>query len=169
MGERFYNAGINLFISYPYFILGVILSRYKDKIHNYSNRYVELLLFMISAIALFLSAFYNGGVWVYENGFGGNLMLYYLGGISGTLLVGICCKWLNGLKFSFVRDISIGSIVILGLHWYTLFPISYVIKNEYAAALVIMVVFIPVIHCCKRFFPLILGVYRVGKIHRARS
>lgn len=160
-GKFFHNAGINIFISYPFFLIGVALSHYKEQINKFCHRPTEVGLFLLSAGLLFVSAYYNSGVWVYKNDFGGNILLYYLGGISGTLMVAIFCKWLNSVRWAIIQDIAVGSIIILGLHFYLIAHIRRLIPNELAISIIIMLLFIPIIRFCKKHCPIVIGSYRL--------
>ena len=160
-GKFFHNAGINIFISYPFFLIGTTLSRYKEQINKFCHRPTEIGLFLLSAGLLFVSAYFNGEVMVFKNDFGGNILLYYLGGISGTLMVAIFCKWLNGVRSAIVEDIGVGSIVILGLHFYLISHIRRLIPNELAISIIIMLLFVPIIRFCKKHCPIVIGSYRL--------
>ena len=70
---------------------------------------------------------------------------------------------LRNLKSKVIDTISVGNILILGLHpifirAYHLLPEVYqTVYMDYFAALVILFAFIPIIHLSKRYFPVILG------------
>ena len=74
------NATANVFVAYPFFVLGDFLQRYKIYLNNYHNKSV---IFTCSAICLFIVYIcgkYNDCVWMYMGGYGNNLILFLIGG-----------------------------------------------------------------------------------------
>lgn len=154
---------INVFISYHFFCIGLILKKYKLQINNFHNIYVEVMLFFISLLFIYICGKYNGYVWVYINGYGENFLLYLIGGVSGMVLVYVISKWLNKIKLSIVRDISFGTIVILGFHYNLIGMIDNITSNKIIISIIIMLLFVPFIRFCEKYFPYVLGMYRAKK------
>ena len=155
------NSLINVLISYPFFVFGNVLGKYKAQINNFHNRYIEILIFLLSIFFVYICAKYNGEVWVYINDYGNNFILYLLGGIFGFALVFVVSKWLNRVNWSIVHDISTGSILILGFHLVLLGKVINYIGDSFITSVIILLVFVPVIRICKKYFPYILGIYRI--------
>ena len=157
------NSLINVLISYPFFVFGNVLGKYKAQINNFHNRYIEIFIFLLSIFFVYICAKYNGEVWVYINDYGNNFILYLLGGVFGFALVFVVSKWLNRIDSIIIREISTGSIMILGLHGFLLGKLKPVIENGLFVSIIVLFAFIPVILFCKKFFPYILGIYRIKK------
>ncbi len=106
---------------------------------------------------------------MYVNGYGNNILLFLLGGLAGTTMIYLMAKWLDSLKMKVVVDISNGTIIILGFHAYLIsiirdaFPTPSLWDAVYA--LLIVLVFIPIIWIVEKKVPCLMGKYRVGKRH----
>lgn len=111
------NAYINVMLSFPFFYIGMLLKAYKATINKKEQSSIYFLVFSFAVIITLLCSIYNGNVWVYMNDYGNSYLLYLIGGLSGTTLIFIICKWLDKVKLSIVSTISTGSIIILGLHF----------------------------------------------------
>ena len=100
---------------------------------------------------------------MFDATYGKNIILFFIGGISGTMVVFLMSFMLRNVKSKVIDTISVGNILILGLHpifirAYHLLPEVYQsVYMDYFAALVILFAFIPIIHLSKRYFPVILG------------
>jgi hypothetical protein len=109
---------------------------------------------------------YNNNVGLHNCDYGGNMFLCLLGGISGTMMVFAVSKLL-GHAPDYVVIISRGTIIILGFQKIIialvreLFPASYA---DIIFAVIIVILFIPLILWTERYFPLMAGKYRINKI-----
>lgn len=157
------NAVANVLLSYPFFIIGLILRKYKEALNNGFGRNKETLMFLITIIITSVCTYLNGNVWVYLNDYGNSFMLYIIGGISGTAIIYILSKWLDNIRLSVVTTISNGSIVILGLHYMLIGYTKITPSLDFISALLLLLLFVPVIKLCEKYCPLVLGVYRMKK------
>ncbi len=109
-----------LFPSLPFFLLGSMLQdvdAHKLKIWLYRLLPLFFVLYLLMAV-------WNGRVGILNLNFGHNYFFFFVGAVSGSALVFGACMLLPNNKF--VRTISIGTMLILGLHmdfYEILFPI----------------------------------------------
>ena len=161
---NYFHLGSSL-LSFPFYIAGYLLKlKYKDSVAWLKKRY-----WMISLIfALYLVGLSFNGFTSLEGCVVGNHVLFmYLSGICGTLLVVISTHLLKNQN-KWVYILSCGTIVILCTHGfllnttinkYPLFELYSVEWYSYAiiGCLVIMLIEIPVILFCSRYFKWAIG------------
>lgn len=157
------NAVANVFLSYPFFIIGLILKKHKESLNKGFGKKNEIAMFLFFILITGICTYFNGNVWVYLNDYGKNFILYIIGGFCGTAIIFILCKWLNNIKLSVVSTISNGSIVILGLHFMFIGYTKITPSLDFVCALILLMLFIPVIKLCEKQCPYIIGVYRIKK------
>lgn len=175
--EYFGFSFCNVFIAYPFFLVGYILSEYcYDKVivlSSFLERKYRCLSFL-GGVA-FLSLLYvfspmNGIVYMIYGGFGNQIqrfLLYSFIGIIGVYLLAVvfsrhkCTKW--------GKTISSGSILILAFQGYfieRIVPRLEILtggKNalyEYGSvmiSIIIMLLFVPIIKWFQRYIPIVLG------------
>ncbi len=159
------NAIVNVCTAYPFFLFGNILRRYKEVIDEFNNKLYLFVILLIGIAVIYLCGEFNGYVWMYLCGYGNNIPLFLLGGIAGTVSVFALSK-LIGRCPRFVEILSIGTILILGVHgkmideirvWTT--PSAF---DLFYAALIVLV-FVPLTKLALTYFPAILGMMRVNK------
>lgn len=154
------NSIVNTFISYPFFMFGVLLKKKKEIICRGLNAKSCILVLTLSIIVTLLCSHFNGEVWMYRNDYGKSFLLYLIGGISGTLGIYIICKWLDKINSSIVTTIANGSIIILGLHFYILSYLHICKELDFISAFICLILFIPVIKLCEKKLPMLIGAYR---------
>lgn len=157
------NAIANISLSYPFFIIGLTLKKYKELLNKDFGKKNEIAMFLFFILITGICTYFNGNVWVYLNDYGKNFILYIIGGFCGTAIIFILCKWLNNIKLSVVSTISNGSIVILGLHFMFIGYTKITPSLDFVSALVLLLLFVPVIKLCEKQCPYIIGVYRIKK------
>ncbi|MBQ7946841.1 MAG: acyltransferase family protein [Bacteroidaceae bacterium] len=157
------NSVANVFVSYQFFLFGLFMRRYKSYLNAPHNKMGQILLFVICLLILFVCGKLNGHVWMYNNGYGRNILLFFMGGIAGTVLIYLISKSLMAIDSKIVRYISQGNIIILGLHFYTIGYVNSIFNNKILTSVAIMLIFIPVIWLFKRYAPYALGIYRLRK------
>lgn len=119
--------------------------------------------FIVGVAIVIGVGWYNGAPWMFDATYGRNIILFFIGGIAGTVDVFMVSYLLRNVKSRVIDTISMGTILILGLHpifirAYHLLPEVYqTVYMDYFAALVILFTFIPIIYLSKRYFPVILG------------
>lgn len=164
------NAIVNVCLAFPFFFFGIYLQSYKKYLDKCYGAFIENTIFFISVLIVILCGAFNGNVWMYKNDYGENLVLFLIGGCADSCTLFILCKWLarrfGDCKTIFI--ISKGSIIILGFHYFfiellphfTQVPVLSAIM-DYAAALVIVLLFVPVIKFSELHLPYLIGKYRL--------
>ncbi len=159
----------NVSVAYPFFLTGFILKKYAFKITEWITSF-SLIKIISTLIILFIVTFaiskVNSAPWMYKNGFGVNYLLFYIGGISGTMLIFIISIKLNVFNGKILEMLSLGTIIILGFHGYFIMATNlvsgHILKlhlniTSYLVAALILLVFYPIILFFKSYFPIILG------------
>ena len=158
------SAILNVCVAYPLYIIGLQLhcmDKYFIYIFNFYNR---LLLFAISIITIVICAKYNGYVWMYNNGYGNNFLLFLIGSISGTIMLFALC---TGKKNKFDNCITIsskGNIITLGFHQIFVYLCRIITPNpsyiDFLYSAIILLLFFPIIIICRNYFPILSGSYK---------
>ena len=159
------NSIVNVCTAYPFFATGVFLRNYKELLNKKHNYMILSFTLVCSIVFMYLSANYNGYVWMYICGYGGNMLWFLIGGIAGSTCIFVFSKML-GRTPTFVKQISKGTILILGFHIYIIPLFRSFYQNpiwDFLSAFIIVLLFIPIIVFAEKHFPLILGKYRLNK------
>ena len=150
-------------LSVSFFLWGGILKRcYEWNKTHHTKTTCMFLLFVCVGIVVLIE-WLNGSPRMFNAMYGRDLMLFIIGASAGTLGVYFITRLLPSRQSKNLVTLSNGMILILGFHqllikFYIAVPIVY--RNtvtDYIAAVVILLMFIPVIKICERFFPAILG------------
>lgn len=161
------NAIVDVCTAYPFFALGILLHDYKAILKEWNQKGMLVLMGVCGFLLVSICCLYNGSVGLHSCNYGGNMLLCLLGGISGTIMVFAVSKLL-GRASKYVVIISRGTIIILGFQKIIIalvrvfFPASYA---DIVFALIIVILFIPIIIWTEKYFPLMAGKYRINKIH----
>lgn len=158
------NAIYNTSLAYPMFVIGGVGKYLKiDHINKIPLSY--LILFFITGLLMVIGIeWYNGAPMMFDATYGNNIILFFIGGIAGTVSVYAVSFMLRNVKSKVIDTIAVGNILILGLHpilirAYHLLPKSLqTVYMDYFVALVILLAFIPIIRITERYFPVILGL-----------
>lgn len=159
------NTFINVFTAYPFFVLGVFVRDYRYLFNEWDNRVMLFLAFLCGLFIVISCCHFNGFVSLFQCDYGGNMLLFLLGGISGSIMIFAVSKLL-GHTSKIVGIISRGTIIILGFHKLFIslvgafFPSSYL---DIIFAALIVVLFVPLIIIIEKYFPLMAGKYRINK------
>lgn len=164
----------NVLVCYPFYYIGALAfvhcqSHIKVLCSFVQNKRLQCL-FLICAMLLILLLVtpYNGFVMMYQCGFGHNILLFLLLSVIGIGVIFLLSVMLEKQRPSFLRIISQGNIVILAYHYLgiRIFNIICSRVNEnmmnddiltFCIALILMVMFIPIIKSVSRYFPIIMG------------
>ena len=157
------NAVIDVCTAYPFFALGVLLRNYKQMINALNNKVLLIAAFVCGLFVVALCGTYNGYVGMYSCNYGGNIFLFLMGGVAGTVMIwGLSV--LFGCAPMVVTIISRGTIIILGLQkilidlvWAFVAPSVW----DVVFAALILLLFIPLIIATEQYFPLMAGKYRI--------
>lgn len=162
---KFHSALLTVFLSYPFFILGFALKKYKNYLIDISLKKSVVLLILAFPIVYFCAKI-NGCAYLVNHEYGNNLFLFICGAIAGIVLVFAVAKLFSNIKIQGIMDISKGTIIILGFH------VQFVVllcklyrlasfEEILFVSLVILLIFIPIIRITERFCPILIGKYRI--------
>lgn len=157
------NSFINICTAYPFFALGLVGRDYKNMLIGLNNK-IKLISFVACGLLLIaLCGKYNGYVGMYCADYGGNIFLFLLGAVAGTIMIWAISKLLGNAPKAIVV-ISRGTFVILGFHKMLIdFVRAYLSPSflDIAFAMLIILLFIPIILTIEKYLPLMAGKYRV--------
>lgn len=153
----------------PFFMVGQYLRR-RDWLRDISGR--ALISFVMFFFLSIIGVYYNDGVNIYDRDFGPSPFLYYPLAFIGIGQLVAFSMLLNKLRFKVIEILSMGTIVIMGLHgieglYFTTFvkrlfnvdihaymylPIVY-----FSYSLIVMFISYPVILLLSRWMPWAIG------------
>ena len=155
------------FVSYPFFIIGYALRHWKEQISAYRPNKYTFCWIVISLLLVFLCGHHHEYVFMVVCGYGDNFLLFLLGGMAGSAFIYFLSKLLDNLRWRFITDISIGTIIILGFHGHLVKAFRSIFSAnsplDILFSILIVLLFVPIIRFCQSYFPLIMGKYRVKK------
>jgi len=149
----------------PYYYIGYLMGQYNlFKACNPMHNSICSILCFAASILLFdwhLDAFYSGQHMLHIVLFYPVNVLFFFGVLNG-------CKVFNGFKWSFITNLSNGTLIIIGLHIILVTIFNYALKHLlnmicyywYTAlptALVIIVLLYPIILWAKHHSTILLG------------
>lgn len=156
---------LNTFVSYPFFIIGYYLRNMKNKLSHYqANRYTAFWI-VILLFVVFLCGHNHKYVLLYICGYGDSLILYLIGGLAGSEFIFLISKLLEKFQWRIIKDISIGTTLILGFHMHIISFIRHFFCTasfmDLIFSIIIVLLFVPIIRFCKLHIPVIMGKYRI--------
>ena len=158
------NSIVNICTAFPFFAAGIFLKTKKDYISSLNSKALLCLVFLTGAFVVYICGHFNDYVWMYHCGYGNNFFWFLTGGIAGSCCIFALSKMLNYTP-AFILTVSKGTILILGFHGYliSLFRgFFHMSIADFVFAALIVAVFIPIIMMAEKYFPLILGKYRIS-------
>jgi fucose 4-O-acetylase-like acetyltransferase len=160
----FSNSIANSALSLPFFALGVALQGHRSALTHLGGKLQLGLLFVVAIVVMVVAAQLNGDcVWMCVCTYGNSMVWFLVGAVAGTVGVYALSRLL-GRAPSFVVIISCGTILILGFHIHFIDLLRKFTSEsyaDYALAALVVLLFVPIIVLAKRYFPLILGKYRL--------
>lgn len=162
------NAILNITVAYQPFAIGVFLKRYKNQLDQYSPSLPSALgLLFFSILSIAICEKINGEVWVFNNGYGRSFLLYLLGMFNGAVGVYTLSKIFTQFAQTIIYTLSFGNILTLGFHQIFVNIINIYMEPmpyfSYIMAIIIILLFYPIIILCNNRFPILLGIYRTHK------
>lgn len=156
------NSNVNALLCMPFFLIGLWLKPLKAYFIGLHNYALEALLFLIGVVGVFLCGYFNGYVWMYLAQYGNSYALYILGGMSGTLMLYIVSLWLSRLPYhQMMSTLANGTMLIIGLHIIIVRRLTELPNRlwgeDLLAAVLIMLMFVPLVRLAELFFPVLLG------------
>lgn len=156
------NANVNVLVCMPFFLIGYFLKPLKSVFNNLHNYCIEIALLVVAVALVVVCGHYNGYVWMYLCGYGNYYVLFIIGGMVGTVMLYVVSLWLSRLPYrNMVLTLSKGSILIIGIHIVLVrrlveLPDRIWIEDMFMAILILLL-FVPVVRLAELFFPLLLG------------
>ena len=163
-----YLTPMGLMRNLPYYYIGYLLGQYHlFKDCNPKRDFICSILCFAASILLFawhLDAFYSGQHMLH-------IVLFYPVNVLFLFGVLYVCKILDGIRLSFITNLSIGTLVIIGLHIVIVTIVNYAfvhllhLNNSICyqwfealpTALIIVALLYPVILLAKSSIPLLIG------------
>ena len=103
--------------------------------------------------------FLNGAPWMFRNDYGNDFSAFFIGGVSGTALIYCIAKFFENKTSNTLVLLSNGTLVILAIHPQFLRLIGTcgfeLGLSKYVLAIVILVLFVPILSFCKRYLPIL--------------
>lgn len=154
------NAVEDVCVSLPFFSIGYL---FKILEKDYMFVYDKLILVLTIAIGIgiiVVIGHLNGLPWMYKNQYGNDFGLFFIGGISGTILIFCISNLLDKITSKHLINLSNGTLVILAIHpliilGYEFFFGAVFSLMGYVIAIFILLAFIPILWFCRRFIPLL--------------
>jgi fucose 4-O-acetylase-like acetyltransferase len=150
------------FMAFPFFALGYLCKKF-----NRPNK--KIVVNSIIAIAAFgltlLLCKYNGGIGINGFNYGKNIIIFYINGISGSVMI-IGISMLFNKKLKIITIISNGTIFILAFHSYFAAMILRIIKMHgqglnlvvgITISLITLLSMVIPIMVVKKYMPIIIG------------
>lgn len=150
------NSIIDVLLAYPVFMVGVYLKRF---LHSDLSRIQYSYIAVIGLIAIVTSGIYNSWVMMYDCSYGNDIIMFFIGGVSGSIGLFSICKILPTNRCKLLTLIAEGNILILALHPLVIkyVPSSLPHLLYWIISILVILLFIPIIILTKRYFPIALG------------
>lgn len=165
LGTQYENAIENVFVAYPFFLIGGGLSKFRLKINDFRNIALLILGGLLCVCIICYCGDYNGYVQMYRCMYGNSIILFLLGGIAGTAFIYAISKLVLAIVSISSTCIAKGTILILGLQMPIIHLLSEYANYEgniveaFVLSLLILLFFIPLIKMAEKYFPIIIGQY----------
>lgn len=159
------NTVIDVLIAYPFFALGVFVRHFKSLLNGWSNKVTLVSAVVFGLLLVWLSDLNNNYVAMYKCDYGGDMLWFLVGGVAGSMMIFAVSKLLGRASMP-ITIISRGTIIILGFHRLFIDLIRVFLPASYLdilLAAVIVLLFIPLITMAERYFPLLVGKYRISR------
>lgn len=132
------------------------------------NRQIITIIGIV--IFQYLAAYYNGVATIIVSDYGRFLFLFFLLGVTGTLMVLLCSQFIisritHDSLNKVIMTLSIGTIIILGFHMhfvklFNTFMVTYSLDRDiycYPFSMIILILFIPIIKIIRTYIPVLIG------------
>ena len=158
------NAYVNTLEAFPFFIIGHYCRNLETKVTHQIKIYHLLMIIVLSTLIVAFCGIYNGYVQMFQNLYGHNFILFLVGGIGGTIGVWAFCRIL-GKTNCVIMIISKGTIIIMGFHVVFIKSFQKILGHsfiaDYCSAIILTLLFVPIIYFSERYFPYLIGKMRV--------
>lgn len=164
------HATHNFFALQIFFFTGQALKQ--TKIKNISNSLYQSIIWLLLSIvsfAAFISMKHTSTYTTWSE-----MIFFYILGFTGSSMILGIGFILNQIKSTINYNISIGTMVILGVHWMCIGVFNFIIEKylhtdsisyssliAFIISLLVTAINYPLIILCKKHFPLLLGKIRI--------
>ena len=93
------------------------LSKKNDIIRFFKNNYINVIMLLVFFALTYLEFVYNGGLAFHRGNWKGNIILGYLGGFTGIIMVITISSILSKFKFKAIYLVSISTLIIMSLNY----------------------------------------------------
>lgn len=109
-GVKVYSSYVNLFVCYPFFTIGYFFKKFNNGVLVFVKRskniYIMLTI-IIGIYAIYIAGYYNGMVQMFNCGYGNNIWLFLLGGVSGTFVLLIVSMLLDAKDYRGIAGLTV--------------------------------------------------------------
>ena len=99
-----------------FFFVGY-LSKKNDIMRFFKNNYINVIMLLVFFALTYLEFVYNGGLAFHRGNWKGNIILGYLGGFTGIIMVIAISSILSKFKFKAIYLVSISTLIIMSLNY----------------------------------------------------
>jgi len=160
------NSIIDVCTAFPFFTIGILCKQINNYLSELKSKSTLITLFVVGLLLMVVCERFNSSNYMYMCVYGNNILLFLIGGFAGTSTIFSLSKMLHSKPNSIVT-LSKGTILILGFHpWFILWIRTHQPTPslfDFLFALLIVLFFIPIILFSEKYFPIILGKYRITK------
>lgn len=165
-----YNSFLNTTLAYPLYVIGERCKLLYNRQSGFSDRILWLMI-TLGLILVITIGIINGAPWMYKARYGKNLILFFIGGNAGSIVVFAIASYLQHFRYRIVDIIAKGTILILGFQFVLIrfyYHAPAILQNgllKYVIALIIVLIFVPIIQIVEKYFPILLGARVESKGH----
>jgi fucose 4-O-acetylase-like acetyltransferase len=111
-----YLAFNSAILGLMFFFVGY-LSKKNDIMRFFKNNYINVIMLLVFFALTYLEFVYNGGLAFHRGNWKGNIILGYLGGFTGIIMVIAISSILSKFKFKAIYLVSISTLIIMSLNY----------------------------------------------------
>ena len=166
---KYANAIADVMISMPFFLIGNYLQHLKEWLNKEHDNKLLICAMAVSFVIIVMCARINQHVRLYACDYDQSLLLCLIGGVCGTFGIWAIGKLLGSMP-QWCFKLANGTIVILGFSGYFIQPLRDLFnlppRFDFVTSGIILLLFLPIIIFCERYFPYILGIMRVNAVQQ---
>lgn len=171
---QLYSAYAAVSLAYPFFAVGYYIShKCKNRLMLMTSfpfpKWILIPFILMSSLGLYIIAFYNSMVQMYQADYGNSVVLCIIGGLWGTVFLAVIGMLFRNIDFNHIISThSKGSIITLAWQVVFLFLIDLVAKKfditfihddgfTLLLSVLIFMAFVPIINFVQRNIPILTG------------
>lgn len=129
--------------------------------------HIHCCIVVCLGILQYILSYINGVATVVIADYGKNIMLFYILGVNGSIMLILLTK-LNFIfrKCEWIKVLAMGSILVLGFHMHFVNLFRNIVFKElnipsdigcYLASIIILMLFVPIIYVIQKYVPFLIG------------